>query len=1455
MSAFRRVTRRLVTIAAASVLAAIGLPLVGVSAAGASTSPSLYCSQLAAVTAGQSNIFGSPYCGPLPWGTQNSVLTFNVYGANLGFDNGAVSATTTASGVTVLSVTENNTFSATVVLAIGASQTPGYFGLSITDGNGTSTLATAFGVDPAATITSYTPTSVPEGSVTLITVTGTGLMSGTVSRDAADPAGFTIVHGDGVANAAGTSLTFFVSTSASLALGTYGVDIPGVNTTNIDGNQGLNITVTGAAVYSVSPSEYVTNPGPAVASTLTITGAGFVAGAIVTIDGLSLSASPVVGLTFGPVNSVTSTTITIPVTNASTDITVQQWTVTVTDPGGTTSTFVGAIGWNEPGLATGAGAASLTLNDNELVPGPSTITVTGSAAFPMSLGNVVTLSLDGFTFSGVVVSVSAGNEAVIAFDLPADLNTKTTAATIALATSIPVASLAGIPLGNNVQFVDDGDVTVPSGVVPSTVTMTIPAAAHAHASGTPIQWAISEDNGWTLTVNDGTSLLSLSGLNIGAQPVASLSYINTAGNSVVLSNDTATNPMSLAPGTYTVLLSDPGANLGTTGNTVVFDQNGGDTNPAGITGTIVATSADTAWVTLTMPGASSVPAYTEVNVNDYLTTQATAGQDTISLNAVTGLTAGDTYELGNGPSLGGESFTISPTWAGGDVVNLVSPLPLTEAIGTFVYSISFAQTFGVDYNASIFSSNGTVNTIPFLVTMAPFLLSGINDVDTGLPASPGMILGSGATNVTVYIYGTYADVAPTDYIITSTTPGVTFGTVTAANGGFLTATVSIAAGTPVNTNVEYTVIQIDGTGTVSLPSSAQVNSGFLIGNTPTVTAVTGLPAVMIPGESSTFTVTGTLLDAATVTSLEDGGTGFLATTGNTPGYVDLGTRLGYDNDGTHIHTCTLNSSTSITCTLTLDKGAINGPQGFMVTNAEYGTATLNNVVTVSNATIGTISPTVFQNNGDTVPFTLGGLTQFVVTPENTVFNADGTVNEGLSTPEPTMVAAVTTYFASGAEDGLAGGLNVYYAGPNSVIVNVPDPPRPPGGLMTVTLYQDSSVTGYRQGADAPAIPLGEPLLVNAGPVAALPAGTSSPFAVVALPQANPAPFNGKTTFLKGATVTAPAGSGVTVSGLTVLPGLITGTVAVAAGTPAGVVILSVINPDGGISYTTILVTPSPIITSVDGIPVPFGVGFLNGTSTTLVIGGLNFEQGAVVSAGTASDATFGATTVNGGGTVITVAVTFTAVTGATPVITNLIVTNPDGGVGVAYNELFINPAPVITGGPYYVPTFTTDTEVVLTGTGLQQGLTVASSNAAYSVSIANVSLSGTAVTLLVTTSSAATSGTSSTLTLTNPDGGTTTATLLGGPVPQIEPHAIKVTAPVYQGRTTTTHIVGSHFSGQPTITSNVGGTKVGVSGDSGTVLTLVVKVSKNTPNGVHNFKIVFSNGFVVNVHYNQKAWR
>ena len=999
-----------------------------------------------------------------------------------------------------------------------------------------------------------------------------------------------------------------------------------------------------------------------------------------------------------------------------------------------------------------------------------------------------------------------------------------------------MASISGVPLTTGgITFADTGDAQTVTGTVLSTSTLTIPAGVtSSHASGATVEWPIQGDNtttspagpGWTLNVNNGTSTLSLAGLNIAAQPPAAVSIIDTSGNEQVLSTNTGTTPVPLAPGTYTFLVTLPGANLATTGNTITF--NSGGSNPAGLTGTIVATSPDTGWVTVTLPGTSSVPTYTASG--DTLAANTIAGQTSISVSAVTGLAPGGTYSIG-GSAPGSESFTIAATWNGvSTTIPLTAGLTVGHNSGTAIDTISYPQPAGVDYSVDVASGNGSLSTFPLFVTATNDFSFTCIGLSAACPATPGLVLGSGASNVPVFIGGaSFTNTNPLDYIVTSTTPGVSFGAVTGFSGGFLETTVSIASGTAVNTNVQYTVKEITGHGTFSLPSSSQVNSNFLIGMTPTISAVTGIPSSLVPGETATFTVTGTFFDSSTQAV-------FLADTGNLAGTPDNGSRLGVDSDGVTVTGCTNTGSTLLTCTVHVSRGAANGAHDLLIENAEFGTAVFPNALNVSNATIGSISPTVYQSDGATATFTLSGLTGFNVGQNTSAFDA-----------------WVSTFNANGSLASSVHGVNttVTYAGPNSVTVTVATSllVRAPGGLLVVTLYENPGASGYGIEIDAPAILLGLPLQVTS-PAGETPAGTSTGIGIASTCTNTlfAYPFNDtycsgddySTAFQQGATVTAPAGSGLTVSGLTVLPGLITGTVAVAPGTPAGDVTLTVTNPDGGVAYTEFIVSPSPVITAVNGVPVITGpVSFLSGAKTTLTITGANFEAGAVVSDSVAADATFGTAAVNAAGNTITVPVTFITFTGATPLSTNLVVTNPDGGVGTVTGELVVNPQPDVTGGPYYVPTFTSNHELVLTGTGFEQGMTVASSNADYTVSIASVL--PTSVTLLVSTDSAATSGTSTTLTFTNPDGGTTTATLNGGPPPVPGPMYSHIFGrPAHRGGKTTFVITGANLAG---VSASVNNKKIHVSVSNNTATSVTVHITVAKTEKGKTAKLTLRNSF------------
>ena len=96
----------------------------------------------------------------------------------------------------------------------------------------------------------------------------------------------------------------------------------------------------------------------------------------------------------------------------------------------------------------------------------------------------------------------------------------------------------------------------------------------------------------------------------------------------------------------------------------------------------------------------------------------------------------------------------------------------------------------------------------------------------------------------------------------------------------------------------------------------------------------------------------------------------------------------------------------------------------------------------------------------------------------------------------------------------------------------------------------------------------------------------------------------------------------------------------------------------------------------------------------------------------------------------------------------------------------------------------------------------------------------------------------------------TTVTFTGRSATAVK--AIRTGSAVWTGKSVITTIIGRNFYGRPRITSNVGGTRVGVLHDSGNTLTIRVTVAKGTPRGVHTFIIVFAREQRTTAKYNQR---
>lgn len=289
---------------------------------------------------------------------------------------------------------------------------------------------------------------------------------------------------------------------------------------------------------------------------------------------------------------------------------------------------------------------------------------------------------------------------------------------------------------------------------------------------------------------------------------------------------------------------------------------------------------------------------------------------------------------------------------------------------------------------------------------------------------------------------------------------------------------------------------------------------------------------------------------------------------------------------------------------------------------------------------------------------------------------------------------------------------------------------------------------------------------------------------------------------------------------------------------------------------TLPVDNGPSITSITYATGTTGVG-IGATAQTVTINGSGFESGATVTAftnatGTAdADVTAKVTAVNTVGTQITATIAVAA--GDTNAIDGYTVTNPDGGTAkasaVAPAGLAIDAAPTITAVSPVTATPAATNAFTVTGTGFQTGATVVLSSDG-TCGTATVA-SATSLTASCTIGEPGTAAV--TLSVVNPDGGTATSGTILAAKAAGTTSTFHVTNPAHgtaiAGKTSTLTISGTGFYGQPKITSNAAGTKVGVSKDSGKVLTIRVTTKATTGAGEHTFTIRLANGKTGKANY------
>ena len=270
-----------------------------------------------------------------------------------------------------------------------------------------------------------------------------------------------------------------------------------------------------------------------------------------------------------------------------------------------------------------------------------------------------------------------------------------------------------------------------------------------------------------------------------------------------------------------------------------------------------------------------------------------------------------------------------------------------------------------------------------------------------------------------------------------------------------------------------------------------------------------------------------------------------------------------------------------------------------------------------------------------------------------------------------------------------------------------------------------------------------------------------------------------------------------------------------------------------------------------------GSAVLAGKTTPITLSSGNFETGMKVVSGNTL-LSVGTLVINTTNTSVTIPVTALAMSGTNAIAGSFTITNPDGGTS-SY-ALTINPGPSVT-GIYYVPMLISNVQVVISGTGFETGMTATSSNSAYSVILGQVNLAVapsnvTTAILLVSTTSAATSGTSSNVIFTNPDGGTVTFPLNGGPVPVTTTGTTPVVTGFNNyamvGTTRVFNMQGSGFMSGIRVVSMKTGVTVRVVGSNGSIVRIAVTVKKGVSAGGVRVMVTNPNGHKTSHVFNVK---
>ena len=604
-------------------------------------------------------------------------------------------------------------------------------------------------------------------------------------------------------------------------------------------------------------------------------------------------------------------------------------------------------------------------------------------------------------------------------------------------------------------------------------------------------------------------------------------------------------------------------------------------------------------------------------------------------------------------------------------------------------------------------------------------------------------------------------------------------------------------------------VVISGTGFVS-GATVSFSGGGIIVNSATFDSATQITANIsvaagAPVGASNVTVTNPDTGAGTQVS------GFTVNTGPTvasatppsraqgtssqdiviagTGFV-TGAAASFSGTGITVNSTTVNTSAELIANITIAAGTTVGTRDITVTNPDGGTGVGTGVFTVDGSLTGVSANPSYRNQG--------------ALNQNIVITGSGFLSGAVVTFSGSGITINSTTVDSGTQITV----NITIAGTATT----------GAGDITVTNPGGASVTGTGVFTVNPA-----PTLTSASPSSRGRGATNQDITLTG------------TGFIDGATLAASFGSLITVNSTTfVNETTLTANITVGATAATGPRSVTVTSADGSTALGTVFaVNAAPTVTSAT--PSSRGQGAV---SQNIAIAGTGFVAGAAVSF-SGSGITVNSTTFN---TATSLTANITIADGAATGLRDVIVTNPDAGVGTRVGGFTVNTGPTVASAtPASRGQGATNQNIVITGTGYAAGAVASFSGTGITVTSTTFN-SATQVTAGITVAAGAPVGARDVV-VTNTDGGRGTSaglfTVAGSPT-------VTSVSPGSRGRgasNQTVVITGTNFVSGATVSFS--GPRITVNSTayvSSTSLTANISIAKNAATGLRNVIVDNNNG-------------